>query len=155
MDLENNQGSHARHFRRVAPAWTLFVVGLCGVLAGGLLVYFILVNGNRLADPGDLLEEELPPAKERQTPLQPPKDDLAIVEVVDRVMPAVVAVNSYVPGSYFGRNVLVQSGSGSGPLFQKMVILSRTSMLLTMPPRLWWLPPIHAASKLLWSERIV
>ena len=63
MDLENNQGSHARHFRRVAPAWTLFVVGLCGVLAGGLLVYFILVNGNRLADPGDLLEEELPPAK--------------------------------------------------------------------------------------------
>lgn len=119
MDLENNQGSHARHFRRVAPAWTLFVVGLCGVLAGGLLVYFILVNGNRLADPGDLLEEELPPAKERQTPLQPPKDDLAIVEVVDRVMPAVVAVNSYVPGSYFGRNVLVQSGSGSGAVISE------------------------------------
>ena len=118
MDYEDGYRSASPH-RRTAPAWTLFVAGLGGVLIGALLVYLVLVGGERLPGGGDPLK--MPPPAGEEEPSSPPphKDDLAVVDVVDRVMPAVVAVNCYVPGSYFGRNVYVEKGSGSGAIISK------------------------------------
>ncbi|MGI6614614.1 MAG: S1C family serine protease [Dethiobacteria bacterium] len=118
MDYEDGYRSTSPH-RRTAPAWTLFVAGLGGVLIGALLVYLVLVGGERLPGGGDPLK--MPPPAGEEEPSSPPphKDDLAVVDVVDRVMPAVVAVNCYVPGSYFGRNVYVEKGSGSGAIISK------------------------------------
>lgn len=117
MDFKNNRGSSFHYYRRTAPLWTLFVIGFCGVLAGVLLAYFLLPGPG---DPsgGEELPQKPPAAEEKPLP-RPHKEDLAIVEVVSRVMPAVVAVNSYVPGSYLGRNVLVQSGSASGAIISE------------------------------------
>ena len=113
MDMQKNRGSFEQNRRLMAPAWTLIVAGFIGVLAGALLLYALLPSRVDLSGQEDIFEQ--PPAAEEEKPLPAPhKDDLAIVEVVSRVMPAVVAINSYVPGSYLGRNVLVQSGSGSG-----------------------------------------
>ncbi len=118
MDYEDGYRSASPH-RRTAPAWTLFVAGLGGVLIGALLVYLVLVGGERLPGGGDPLK--MPPPAGEEEPSSPPphKDDLAVVDVVDRVLPAVVAVNCYVPGSYFGRNVYVEKGSGSGAIISK------------------------------------
>ena len=68
-------------------------------------------------------------------------------------MPAVVAVNSYVPGSYFGRNVLT-SGSVRGRYFKDGYIVTNQHVI-DDAAQIMVVTPIHAASKLLWSERIV
>lgn len=118
MDYEDGYRSAFPH-RRTAPAWTLFVAGLGGVLIGALLVYLVLVGGERLPGGDDPLKVPPPAGEEEPSPPPPHEDDLAVVDVVDRVMPAVVAVNCYVPGSYFGRNVYVEKGSGSGAIISK------------------------------------
>ncbi|NLA10926.1 MAG: PDZ domain-containing protein [Firmicutes bacterium] len=126
MNLENN-GDFSRQYRRsrrTAPVWMLFVIGFCGVLAGALVTCFLL-EGMPPSPAGDSPQ---PPSAAGEAPaeLPPPhEEDLAVVEVVSRVMPAVVAVNSYVPGSYFGRSVLMQSGSGSG------VIIAEDGYIIT------------------------
>lgn len=124
MDFEEGYRSRSSA-RRMAPAWMLFVIGLGGVLIGALLVYVVVTGGGRLPGGGELLEK--PPADEgvEPAPSPPHQDDLAVVDVVERVMPGVVAVSCYVPGSYLGRSVLVEKGSGSG------VIISRDGYIVT------------------------
>ena len=116
----NDRGHYSGKDVRKVPAWTLFLVGLCGVLAGALLVYFVLTGHGYLPGPGDLPEgEQQTPEENRQANLPPHKDDLATVEVVSRVMPAVVAVNCYVSGPYSDQSELVLSGSGSGAVISE------------------------------------
>ncbi len=122
MEFENNRGRFERG-RRTAPLWTLFVIGFCGVLVGALLTYFLPSGGG--ATPEDPRNNQGPLEGEEPALPPPHEEDLAVVEVVSRVMPAVVAVNCYVPGSYLGRNVLVQSGSGSG------VIITEDGYIMT------------------------
>lgn len=110
MDFPHERTLPPRHSRPTIPVWILFAIGFLGVLAGALVVYLFLSGG----PPAPGSPQEPPAAEEKPAPLPLPEEDLAIVEVVDRVMPAVVAVNCYVRGSYFGQDVLVQRGSGSG-----------------------------------------
>lgn len=117
MDFESNDYSSRSNQRRSAPVWMLFVIGLCGVLAGSLLTYFLLLGGVLPEPAEDPFAQPPSSAEEEPAELpQPHEEDLAVVEVVSRAMPAVVAVNCYMPGSYLGRSVLVQSGSGSGAI---------------------------------------
>lgn len=116
----NDRGHYSGKDVRKVSAWTLFLVGLCGVLAGALLVYSVLTGHGYLPGPGDLPEgEQQTPEENRQANLPPHKDDLATVEVVSRVMPAVVAVNCYVSGPYSDQSELVLSGSGSGAVISE------------------------------------
>lgn len=96
-------------------------MGLLGVLTGALLVYalfnfYILPDFSGSLDNGDSQAGEIPP---------PHKQDLATVEVVNRVMPAVVGVNNYAYVSRFGQRTLVENGSGSG------VVVSSDGYIIT------------------------
>lgn len=110
MDFGNEQGRRSRKESRLVPAWTLFMAGLCGVLAGALLVCFVLAGQGCLPGPG---EEQQIPGKNGPADLSPDKED-PTVDVVSRVMPAVLAVNCYVSGQHYDQTKFVLSGSGSG-----------------------------------------
>ncbi len=110
--MEYGNGSF-RNPRRGTPSFCYLLMGLLGVLIGALLVYalfnfFVLPEFSVLPDNGDAQAGELPP---------PHQQDLATVEVVNRVMPAVVGVNNYVYVSRFGQRSLVENGSGSGVVY--------------------------------------
>ncbi|HOL17217.1 MAG TPA: trypsin-like peptidase domain-containing protein [Bacillota bacterium] len=96
-------------------------MGLLGVLSGALLVYALFnfyIIPDLTAPPGadDSPRSEAPSQH---------RDDLPAVEVVNRIMPAVVGVNNYVYVSSFGQRALVEAGSGSG------VIVSADGYIIT------------------------
>jgi serine protease Do len=91
---------------------SLFGMGLLGVLIGALLVYalfnfYILPDYSSSPDNGNSQAGDI---------TTPHRQDLATVEVVNRVMPAVVGVNNYVYVSRFGQRKLEERGSGSGAI---------------------------------------
>lgn len=112
--MDNNDG-YNRKLRRSASPISCFVFGVAGLIIGALLVaalFYRYVLPNLTADP---LTD---PLKQGEADLDPPppphREDLAAVEVVNRVMPAVVAVNNYVYVTRLGQSALVERGSGSG-----------------------------------------
>jgi len=111
MDIYNGNGRKPR--RPISPV-SYFGFGLLGLILGALLVlalfnYYILPGlTDPFVDPLDRGEAG------KDEPLPPHRNDLATVEVVNRVMPAVVGVNNYIYVSRFGQTALQERGSGSG-----------------------------------------
>jgi S1-C subfamily serine protease len=97
--------------RRGAGPVAALLMGLLGALIGGALVYALFVFSILQLSPLPPFEPEPGPA-DREPP--PYRQDLAVVDVVSRVMPAVVGVNRHQYVTRFGQQTLVQSGSGSG-----------------------------------------
>ncbi len=109
--------------RRSGSFFGYLAMGLLGVICGALLVYalfnfYIIPELTAPAPPG---ADDSPRV---ETPL-PHRDDLPTVEVVNRIMPAVVGVNNYAYVSRFGQRTLVEAGSGSG------VIVSSDGYIIT------------------------
>lgn len=100
--------------RRRPGLLALILCGLLGVLLGAALLYVLFVNYGFPASPEQLPDQH--GGNKTEDPVLPPphRDDLAAVEVVERVMPAVVGVHSYVRVTRFGQEAVVESGSGSG-----------------------------------------
>jgi serine protease Do len=100
------------------------LMGLLGVAIGAVLVY-VLFSVYIAPDlpwlPGLPSEDGVEPGE--QAP--PHHQDLAKVEVVNRVLPAVVGINRYVYRNHFGQQSLVEEGSGSG------VVLSSEGYIVT------------------------
>lgn len=100
--------------KRRVPLWYVFVAGLCGVLAGFLLLYFFLCRQGAIPGPDVLPGEE---RQEDPADRLPGEEDRATVDVIGRVMPAVVAVNCYISARPYDQ--LILSGSGSGAVISE------------------------------------
>lgn len=115
-----------RKLRRPASPISCFVFGISGLIIGALLVaalFYCYILPNLTADPlTDPLKQDEADLKK---PPSPHREDLAAVEVVNRVMPAVVAVNNYGYVTRLGQSALVERGSGSG------VIVSPDGYIIT------------------------
>ena len=104
-------GFHERA-RRAPGLLSFLLMGLLGVVFGALLAYGLFIYYGLPEAPGLLLDPEAGSGDAAAPP--PHQQDLATVEVVNSVMPAVVGVNRYVYVSRFGQQALVESGTGSG-----------------------------------------
>ena len=86
MDIDEGQEYHPaeagrRHpgeGRRRVPLWPLFAAGLCGVLAGVLLLYFVLIGQGVIPGPGGIAGEG---GKEEPADLLPGDEEGAAAEV--------------------------------------------------------------------------
>lgn len=97
--------------RRRPSLFGYLLMGLLGVIVGAALVYALF---SIYLLPG-VPQEPFWPEQEKSEPPPPPhQQDLATVEVVNRVLPGVVGVNRYVYVTHMGRQALVEGGSGSG-----------------------------------------
>ena len=117
--MEQGNGLYRKRARNTVLSY--FITGLLGIAAGAVLVYalfniYVLPQYISPPDRGSSIGGEL---------LPPHPEDLAAVEVVNRVMPAVVGVNNYTYVSRFGQNSLEERGSGSG------VIVSADGYIMT------------------------
>jgi serine protease Do len=126
MNLDNDYYRSPRR-SRLFPGLLLAVI--LGVVIGLVLMYALLYYE---VLPDDLLPKEqssdpFRPGADQPAPgeTQPHQQDLATIEVVKRVMPAVVGVSRYVYASGFGQRTLVEQGSGSG------VVLSEDGYIIT------------------------
>ena len=126
MNLDNDYYRSPRR-SRLFPGLLLAVI--LGVVIGLVLMYALLYYE---VLPDDLLPKEqssdpFRPGADQPAPgkTQPHQQDLATIEVVKRVMPAVVGVSRYVYASGFAQRTLVEQGSGSG------VVLSEDGYIIT------------------------
>ncbi|MEW5783590.1 MAG: trypsin-like peptidase domain-containing protein [Bacillota bacterium] len=111
--------------RRGLSSFGLLISGFLGALIGAALVYVLFAY---VLFPGQIRGPFMPDAKSPQDQQERPplhQQDLATVEVVERVMPAVVGVNQYVYVTRFGQRSLVEAGSGSG------VVISTDGYIVT------------------------
>jgi serine protease Do len=123
MGPDNDYYYRSPRRNRLFPG--LFFAVLLGVIIGAALLYALfyydVLPPEQFSDPF-VPDDELPAPAETQPPHQ---QDLATIEVVKRVMPAVVGVSRYVYAGGIGQRSLVEDGSGSG------VVLTADGYIIT------------------------